>query len=229
MKTLFSGNAIWQLVLQSDTMTWFVYIILLLMSLACWSVFFYKLINWRIRFKNLKTAIIHIKNADDLDDVLHTSSKLANTLPGYFLSRVLAKLKLLLGPNKENLNDQKWDFLQNYLDQTLDNIVQKERSFLSVLSVSAAVAPLLGLFGTIWGLVHAFVDISQKQVADIATIAPGIAEALMTTLAGLMVAIPAVVMFYYLSNKVIEIDLQAENLSDRFMMLVQKLFSKTGE
>ena len=71
-----------------------------------------------------------------------------------------------------------------------------------MLSVSAAVSPLLGLFGTVWGLVHAFVRIGELQTADIATVAPGIAEALITTLAGLMVAIPALVMYHYVANKI---------------------------
>ena len=81
----------------------------------------------------------------------------------------------------------------------VDAIVVHEESYLPFLSTSAAVAPLLGLFGTVWGLIHAFMRISEKQVADITTVAPGIAEALVTTLAGLFVAIPALIMFNYLN------------------------------
>ncbi len=82
---------------------------------------------------------------------------------------------------------------------------------------------MLGLFGTVWGLVHAFVSISQKQSADIATVAPGIAEALITTLAGLMVAIPALVMFVYLNTMVKDIEQKSMNLADRFILIAHRL------
>ena len=76
--------------------------------------------------------------------------------------------------------------------------MRTEESYLPFLFTSASVSPLLGLFGTVWGLVHAFIRISEKQSADITTVAPGIAEALITTLAGLLVAVPALVMYHYL-------------------------------
>ena len=85
--------------------------------------------------------------------------------------------------------------MQRYLAQTVDVVMAHEESYVSLLATSAAIAPLLGLFGTVWGLVHAFMSIHELQSADIATVAPGIAEALITTLVGLMLAIPALVMF----------------------------------
>ena len=77
-------------------------------------------------------------------------------------------------------------------------MILHDEAYVPILSSCAAVAPLLGLFGTVWGLIHAFLQISQTQVADLATVAPGISEALITTLAGLMVAIPALIMYNYL-------------------------------
>jgi len=84
----------------------------------------------------------------------------------------------------------------------------------------------LGLFGTVWGLVHAFIRISEKQSADITTVAPGIAEALITTLAGLLVAIPALVMYHYLMSEIRTIERQLFILADKFSFIVQKLFSR---
>ena len=72
-------------------------------------------------------------------------------------------------------------------------------------------------------MVHAFVRISERQSADITTIAPGIAEALVTTLAGLVVAIPAFVMYSYCSSQVHNLERYLLSLSDRFIVLVQRL------
>ena len=89
--------------------------------------------------------------------------------------------------------------------------------------MSAAVGPLLGLLGTVWGLVHSFIDISQKQSADIVTVAPGIAEALITTIAGLLVAIPAVMLFYYVLSKVKAIESQLYMIADRVVLVARNL------
>jgi len=99
-----------------------------------------------------------------------------------------------------------------------------EESYLWILSTSAAAATLLGLFGTVWGLIHAFLRISQKQSADIVTVAPGIAEALMTTLVGLIVAIPALILFNYLSVQVRRMEGYYMEIAAEFCRVLQTLF-----
>lgn len=226
-----SGSSIWQLVKQSDFMTMLVLLTLLSMSIICWVVFFYKILLWRSKKAQLENAGMQLKNAKSLEDVLYVASKFSHGLAGYFLSKNLAFLKSVLVSekgSKEILNDREWDFVKQVSDDTLDNVVYQQESYLPVLSVSAGVAPLLGLFGTVWGLVHSFIDISQKQSADIATVAPGIAEALITTLAGLMVAIPSLAMYHYLQLQVRSLEQRMIVISDKYLSLVQKLFTKDG-
>ena len=113
--------------------------------------------------------------------------------------------------------------MQYHIDQTVDTLVSNEESYLAVLSTSAAVSPLLGLFGTVWGLIHAFISISEKQAADIAVVAPGIAEALVTTLAGLIVAIPALIMYNYLALRIRTIEGQIVQFADKMSFIMQQL------
>ena len=163
---------------------------------------------------------------------MHTASKFTNTLAGYFLSKSLSALKSLLMTErggKTELDDREWEILLHSLNQILDSVIEQEQSYLPVLSVSASVATLLGLFGTIWGLMQAFLDISTQNAADITIIAPGIAEALTTTLAGLMVAIPAMVMHHILNSRLAAIERQCVVLSDRFVSLSEKLFNAYQE
>ena len=232
MGSLFSTNSLWQLFKQSDTMTWIVLGILLGMSIVCWTIFLYKMVIWRARCSQLKDAIAKLKGAKNLEDVLHTASKFTNTLAGYFLSKSLSALKSLLMTErggKTELDDREWEILLHSLNQILDAVIEREQSYLPVLSVSASVATLLGLFGTIWGLMQAFLDISTQHAADITIIAPGIAEALTTTLAGLMVAFPAVVMHHILNSRLAAIERQCVVLSDRFVSLSEKLFNAYQE
>lgn len=226
------GNSMWQLIAHSDLMTWIVLLILLVLSIVCWSILVYKVIIWRIKIKQLKNAIEKMKDAKDLEAVIQIAQESKYNIAGYFLSMQLNNLKTILKNDhekKHELTDKQWDFLQYKSDSLIDQMVHEEESYLPILAISATVSPLLGLYGTIWGLVQAFMEISKKQSADIVTVAPGIAEALITTLAGLIVAIPAVALYYYLKVRQNYIEQLLLQLSTRFFDVVENFFSKKAE
>ena len=72
-------------------------------------------------------------------------------------------------------------------------------SWTSFLATTASAAPFVGLFGTVWGIMHAFEEIARQQNTSLVVVAPGIAEALLATALGLLAAIPAVVFYNKLS------------------------------
>lgn len=222
------GNALWQLVAQSDTISKLVLILLLIMSILCWSVFIYKLLLMRMKKRQMQEALVYLKSVTTLDQLMAAAAHFSGTMPGYFLSKNLASLKNFLEVNKERgqatLSEQQWQLLQQSIGQSVDDMLVYEESYLPILTTSFTVSTLLGLFGTVWGLVHAFIRISEKQSADIVTVAPGIAEALITTLAGLAVAIPAIVLFNYLMVKMRGLENQLLMLGDRVSVIIQKLF-----
>jgi biopolymer transport protein ExbB len=71
-----------------------------------------------------------------------------------------------------------------------------------VLATIGAVAPFVGLFGTVWGIMNSFIGISEAQTTNLAVVAPGIAEALLATALGLVAAIPAVVIYNHLTRTI---------------------------
>ena len=113
----------------------------------------------------------------------------------------------------------KRDYLEVLVSQHIGTLMLEEECYLPLLGSSAAVSPLIGLFGTIWGLIHAFLDISKEKSADISTVAPGIAEALITTLAGLVVAIPAMIAFHYFSHELRRIESQLLDIGEMLLIL----------
>lgn len=227
---VFMGNSLWHLVVQSDRISKLVLLVLLGLSIVCWTVFLYKLIMFRIKRKHMQLALERLKTKHTIDDMLSVASDMALTVPGYFLSKNLAYLKTLLETQKElgkqSVSEYDWELMQQHMFQSIDNLVHADEAFLPLLSTSAAISPLLGLFGTVWGLVHAFIGISERQSADITTVAPGIAEALITTLAGLIVAIPALIMFNYLNVRVRSLEQQYVGLADRIGFVVQRLLMR---
>ncbi len=227
MVKVFLGNSLWQLVVQADFISKTVLVFLLGMSVICWTIFFYKIILLRIKKQQIAAGKKAMMQVNNFEQLLSVSTELSETLPGYFLKKNLTFLKSMLvspsGQQKTGLHPQEWELVQQNIDQNVDEMIQAEESYLPVLSTCAAVAPLLGLFGTVWGLVHAFIRISQQQSADIATVAPGIAEALITTLAGLVVAVPALIMFNVCATQVRMLDRQFLQIADQFSIIAQQL------
>jgi biopolymer transport protein ExbB len=74
---------------------------------------------------------------------------------------------------------------------------------ISLLATIGSTAPFIGLFGTVWGIMNAFIGISKAQTTNLAVVAPGIAEALLATAIGLVAAIPAVIFYNHLSRAVV--------------------------
>lgn len=228
MEYAMHGNSLWMLVSQSDYVTKCVLLLLLGLSIVCWTIFLYKVILLRVKKNQLKVLAKRLSSITTFDELRGLALAFNDTLPGYFLRKNFSSLKMYLEvePNKNLLNEREIASLQQQIEQSVDDILQTEESYLPFLFTSASVSPLLGLFGTVWGLVHAFIRISEKQSADITTVAPGIAEALITTLAGLLVAIPALVMYHYLTSEIRIIERQLFIIADKFTYIVQKLFAR---
>ena len=109
-----------------------------------------------------------------------------------------------------------------------DEIIQQER-YLPFLATIGGVTPFIGLFGTVWGIIDAFAEIGRSGTANIAAVAPGVAEALITTAAGLATAIPAVVAYNFFVGKLRRMESQMEVFSAELINLVEERQSKMKE
>ena len=83
-----------------------------------------------------------------------------------------------------------------------------------LLATIGSTAPFVGLFGTVWGIMNAFVGISESQTTNLAVVAPGIAEALLATATGLVAAIPAVVVYNHLARRTTAFRAEMTDLSE---------------
>ncbi|HEV3214898.1 MAG TPA: MotA/TolQ/ExbB proton channel family protein, partial [Vicinamibacterales bacterium] len=93
------------------------------------------------------------------------------------------------------------------------------------LATTAAVAPFIGLFGTVWGIIGAFQGIAQTGSTSLGAVAPGIAEALVTTAAGLAAAIPAVYFYNLLTQRVKLFATEMDDFSLEFLNIVERNFT----
>ncbi|MSP60586.1 MAG: protein TolQ [Myxococcales bacterium] len=92
------------------------------------------------------------------------------------------------------------------------------------LATTGSAGPFVGLFGTVWGIMNSFRSIGLKGAANLSTVAPGIAEALIATAIGLVAAIPAVMAFNYFTRKVKVLSSEMESFSNDFLNIVKRHF-----
>ena len=112
------------------------------------------------------------------------------------------------------------------IDRSMDVAIAKEsetlQSGLTVLATVGSIAPFVGLFGTVWGIMHAFIGIAASQNTSLAVVAPGIAEALLATALGLLAAIPAVIFYNKLSADSDRIVAGYEAFADEFATILSR-------
>jgi biopolymer transport protein TolQ len=104
---------------------------------------------------------------------------------------------------------------------TQDEVVYMER-YLAFLGTTGTVGPLLGLFGTVWGIMDAFYGIGLKGAGDIGALAPGLAAALINTISGLFVAIPAVIAYNYFADKIRDIAIRCDSFSMEYLSYLER-------
>lgn len=167
-----------------------VLLILLFFSVFSWAIIFYK---WKI-FKVMKRqnqkffeAFLNSNGAKELFSSAKRFelSPLASLYRGVFTE--------VYGKNPSNL--------EAIIRKCSSDEANRVESYLGFLATTGSTTPFIGLFGTVWGIMDAFRAIGVKGSASLATVAPGIAEALITTAAGLFAAIPAVIAYNYFTSQ----------------------------
>lgn len=110
---------------------------------------------------------------------------------------------------------------RQYLDRVVGHVMQgqisRQEAYLPFLATTGNITPFIGLLGTVLGIIDAFQQIGRMGTASIAAVAPGVAEALVATAAGLLTAIPAVIAYNYFLTRIRKSVFRAESFSIEFM------------
>lgn len=112
--------------------------------------------------------------------------------------------------------------IQRSMRVMLSRELEKLESGLTFLATVGSISPYVGLFGTVWGIMSAFIALGNVSQASLASVAPGIAEALIATAMGLFAAIPAVVAYNHFSNKVDFFENRYQTFMDEMAGIVER-------
>ena len=214
--------SIFTLVLQASLVVQIVIGGLLLVSLASWSVIFGKVFSLRgLRAGNdeFEREFWAGKNLNDLYAAAAAKTGAA-PMERIFASgmREFMKLRERRVVDASALLDGARRAMRASYQRELD-LVESNLSFLASVG---SVSPYVGLFGTVWGIMHAFIGLSNLQQVTLATVAPGIAEALVATAMGLFAAIPAVVAYNRYADQVTRLEVRYDVFMEEFSTILQR-------
>lgn len=185
------------LFMRADWVIKAVMIGLALASLFSWAVIIDKLVRFGALNRHANRFEDQVSSGRSLEEIASE----AGDRPRHALPRMLqAALREWREARTKGLSsDSQAGFLIQRIDRVLDAIIARESARveegLPLLAIVATASPFVGLFGTVWGIMNAFRGLAQVQQATLATVAPGIAEALIATAIGLFAAIPAVIAY----------------------------------
>ncbi len=126
------------------------------------------------------------------------------------------------------LTSREIELVRGSCEHVLDAEIIRIESGMPLIATVVALSPMLGLLGTVWGVLDAFADMGSAGSANLATIAPAISSALVTTVVGLLIAIPGVCSFNWLNGKIRDLTSMMEGFSDEVMGRIACEFQGRG-
>ncbi len=215
MLATFSRGSTVGLVFGYDLFTNLVMAVLIVLSIYSWAVIFFKRRMIRDVLAANRSFLERFKARRTIEDAF------AAAVPGSPVFQVLAEglseARRLSGGGELSVQPEVLPNVQAAMEREIAEQSERLGGRLVSLATIAAVSPLIGLLGTVWGIMIAFIDIKRYGSTSIQVVAPGIAEALITTIAGLVVAIPASMAYNAFVAGIRRAANQMENLSSEFL------------
>lgn len=211
------------LFMQADWVVKGVMIGLILASLGSWAVILDKL----FRFNTLNRAADRFEEQVSGGRSLEDVAGEAGANPPHALPRMLqAALKEWREAKTRAMTENQTAFLVARIDRILDTMIARETAKveegLGSLAIVATASPFIGLFGTVWGIMHAFQNIALSKNTSLAVVAPSIAEALFATAVGLIAAIPAYIAYNKFSTDAGKYAGRLEGFADDLSTAIQR-------
>ena len=212
-----------QLVLGASWVVQLVMLLLVGVSIASWAAIFRKLFALsRVKSlnDNFEKEFWSGTSLNDLFAAAAQNARLAGPMERIFASGMREYQKL----RERRIQDAATllDGARRAMRASYQREVDAVETNLSFLASVGSVSPYVGLFGTVWGIMHAFTGLASLQQVTLATVAPGIAEALVATAIGLFAAIPAVVAYNRFARDIDRVAIKLETFIEEFSNILQR-------
>ena len=214
---------------HSDTVGKIIVVALFIVSIYSWTVMIDKFINLSKMLKQSR-AFKTIFRDSRYPLSVYTEGKKEKSMLGEIYMKASIELLDFYSLDESNANQygskafpkRKLTFghletIRTILDQTVSDKIIELEDKMGFLATAISIGPLMGLFGTVWGIMMAFISMAVVGKADIPAMAPGISSALLTTVLGLIVAIPSLIGYNILSSYIKKLIANMDNFADEFV------------
>jgi biopolymer transport protein TolQ len=206
----------WTLFTRADFIVKSVIIMLIAASIYSWALIFEKYKVFKKIFKSSDEFEEEFLNSKSVKTLFEkTSSDTDDPMTVVFRSGANYLMQ-----NKSQSQTVLAEKVKRVMDVAIDKEVEKYENKLTFLATVGSVAPFIGLFGTVWGIMNSFQSIAISRNTSLAIVAPGIAEALFATALGLLAAIPAVVAYNKFTSSSRKFTQKLENFTQTFLSII---------
>ncbi|NLW31664.1 MAG: hypothetical protein GXY77_09430 [Fibrobacter sp.] len=218
------------MILRSGLMGRIIISMLMILSLITWAIIFNRFFALsRIRagnglFRRMYESLKRVSDIENMDKKVLESPMAQMGRAG------ASEYRRILEDARSHTGVKDWSFfLQNQFTMAQDKLesiftalIQPFDKGVFLLAMISSIAPFMGLLGTVWGIMNSFYEIGNQGSASLPVVAPGIAEALITTIVGLAVAIPALFFYNYFNHRAERIENEMDEFKDVLLVRVKR-------
>ncbi len=216
-----------ELLADTGLVAWIVLLILLFFSIFSWAIIFKKYRAFKSAYRQSQEFIRIFRQSKKLSDIRSSADLLpASPLPGVFKGgyrEIESQAVYTENPGKPRIRSL--EAVRRALQIACSEELSQMEHWLSWLATTGGVCPFIGLFGTVWGIIDAFHGLGAASTASLQSVAPGIAEALITTAGGLFAAIPAVIAYNHYLQRIKEFGGLLDEFSLEFLNMTERYFT----
>ncbi|MEM7651784.1 MAG: protein TolQ [Pseudomonadota bacterium] len=218
--------SLWALFMKADIVVKGVMVLLLVASIVTWGIIFDKL----LKVRRLETRARKFEEAfwsgGSLEDLYERVGNRPRDPMSAIFAAAMREWRRSSAKGAGGASDPLRVGLQQRIDRvmhvTLGREIEQLEKYMTFLATVGSSAPFIGLFGTVWGIMNAFVAIAGAKNTTLAVVAPGIAEALFATALGLIAAIPAVIGYNKISTDLGRYGNRLDNFSGEFGTILSR-------
>jgi biopolymer transport protein TolQ len=216
--------SMWGLFFRADIIVKVVLLLLLAASFWSWSIIFEKIIRLRTLSRNTGTFEDAFWSGGSLEELYdRIDGKPQEPMAAMFSAAMREwRRSISKGVNMKEVRGSLQDRIERVMQVTLGREMDRLERYLAFLASVGSVAPFVGLFGTVWGIMNSFQSIAVSRNTTLAVVAPGIAEALFATALGLVAAIPAVVAYNKINSDLTRYSSRLEGFAAEFSAILSR-------
>lgn len=224
------NTSIFESLLQASPLVQLTLLILVMLSILCWTVAFQKYKQFSVLTSANKPFLDKFETMHSLDKIFESLSAFSDSSAARIFAAGYSEMKKIADSPRREDRDGTFlqltgiDNIERVLRKSIDLEVAKMEENVSLLATTGSTGPFIGLFGTVWGIMGSFHKIGQMGTATLAVVAPGISEALIATAIGLAAAIPAVMLYNHFIAEIRKQEMVLTNFSSDFLNLAKRNF-----